>query len=87
MADVKYLVTVDSETGTPKKLELVGDAGEFMEVDLSNLSWDSGNARGISIAVNIYTGDGGADKQAEMKIRDRGGFKFRASQPPPPKPQ
>jgi hypothetical protein len=37
MADVRYLVTVDSETGVLTKLELVGDAEELTEVDLSKL--------------------------------------------------
>jgi hypothetical protein len=38
MADIKYLVTVDSETGDLTKLELVGDAGELTEVKLGQLS-------------------------------------------------
>jgi hypothetical protein len=40
MADVKYLVTVDSETGVVTRLELVGDAGELTEVDLKKLYFE-----------------------------------------------
>ena len=80
MADVKYLVTVDSETGAPTKLELVGDSGELTQVDLSKLSWGGGNTGGVSIVVNIY---GAASVNPQGDVKDRG-FLTRASSPPLP---
>jgi hypothetical protein len=57
MANLKYLMTVDSETGEPTRLQLVGEAGELTDVDLSELSCDGGGKAGggTSIVVNIYT--------------------------------
>lgn len=59
MSDVKYIVTVNSETGEPTKVELIGDAGELTELDLNELphgSVDTRGAGGISVVINIYGG-------------------------------
>jgi len=56
MADVKYFVTVDSETGLTSKIERVGEGGELKEIDLSKLFLDIGNVGGTTIVVNIYGG-------------------------------
>jgi hypothetical protein len=68
MANVKYLMTVDSETGEPTRLQLVGDAGELTDVDLSELSCDGGGKAGggTTIVVNIYA-DGVVDRHAEVR--------------------
>lgn len=58
MADyVKYLLTVDADTGVPVKIEQVGDAGELREVSLSELrpTLSAGSAGG-TVIVNIYAG-------------------------------
>ncbi len=57
MADLKYFMTVDSETGEVTRLQLVGDAGELTDVDLSEVSCDGGGKAGggTSIVVNIFT--------------------------------
>ena len=56
MANLKYLITVDSETGEPIRLQLVGDSGELTDVDLSDLTCEGGGKAGggTSIVVNIY---------------------------------
>jgi len=59
MANVKYLVTVDSETGAATKLERVGESGDLKEIDLSKLFLDIGGFGGTTIVVNIYGGGAG----------------------------
>jgi hypothetical protein len=54
MAEVKYLITVDSETDMTTKLERVGESGELTPVDLSKLSFDFGGVGSAAIVVNIY---------------------------------
>lgn len=87
MGSIKYLVTVDSESGTPTRLEMVGDAGELTEVELSKLFQTSGYAGGVSIAVNIYTGNATVKSQDEEKlvIRDARTQRPVYSNPPPPR--
>ena len=65
MADVKYLMTTDSETGAVTRLELVGEDGELTEVDISALCCDSGSVSSppTSIVVNIYAGGGAPSMQ------------------------
>ncbi len=55
MAISKYVVTVDSETGKPIKLQRMGESGELTDEDLGLLfpARESGGP-GVSIAVNIY---------------------------------
>jgi hypothetical protein len=69
MAHLKYLVTVDSETGEPTKLQLVGDKGELTDVDLSELSWDVGGKAGggTNIVVNIYADGVAVDRHPKVK--------------------
>jgi hypothetical protein len=66
MAEVKYLLTVDSETGEPLRLQLMGDLGELKDVDLSDLTCDGGGKAGggTTINVNIFSGD----RRAEVKV-------------------
>jgi hypothetical protein len=68
MADVKYLITADSETGAVTKLELVGEDGELTDVDISALCCDSGSVASgaTSIVVNIYAGGGGASPSMQI---------------------
>jgi hypothetical protein len=62
MANLKYLITVDSETGEVTKLQLMGEGGELKDVDLSELTCDGGTAGGgTTINVNIFAGDQRAD--------------------------
>ncbi len=87
MAELKYIVTVDSETGAPIKLHLLGDSGELTEMDLSELSWDSGNTGGISVVVNIY-GGASVNPKSEVRVPERGIQKCRFPSPPPvPRPK
>jgi hypothetical protein len=69
MAHVKYLITADSETGEAIRLQLVGDAGELTDVDLSKLSCDDGEkaSGGTSIVVNIYADGVVVDRQPEAR--------------------
>jgi len=67
MASVKYLVTVDSETGRAAKLEKVGDAGELTPVDMSELSFDFGNVGSAGIVVNIYGGGASFAPRGEVQ--------------------
>ena len=90
MADIKYLVTVNSETGTPTKFELVGDAGELTELDLRELSWDCGSAGGtggISVVINI-SGGTGVNPQGGVKVTESGKtlWSFPSPIPRPPSP-
>ncbi len=57
MAEVKYLVTVDEETGETLKVELVGDSGELTEVDLGE-ALRMRPAAAPTYAVNIFMGGG-----------------------------
>jgi hypothetical protein len=84
MSEIKYLVTVDSETGVPTKLQLVGDAGELTELDLSNLSWEGANTGAISVVVNVY-GSGSIVPQGEVKVSEYGARRCRFPSPPPPR--
>ncbi len=54
---VKYLLTVDADTGVPVKIEQVGEAGELREVSLDELrpTLSAGSAGG-TVIVNIYAG-------------------------------
>jgi hypothetical protein len=54
MPELKYLITVNSETGMTTKLERVGESGELTPVDLSKLSFDFGGVGGAAVVVNIY---------------------------------
>lgn len=60
--NLRYLVTVDSTTGVPVKVEQVGEAGDLSEMDLATFSrfWGTGDAgAGTSapqVVVNIFTG-------------------------------
>jgi hypothetical protein len=57
MAITKYIVSVDSDTGKPIKLERMDEEGAVTEVDTSLLFPAHENTGpGVSIAVNIYAG-------------------------------
>jgi hypothetical protein len=56
MAELKYLITVDSVTGIPTKLEKVGEQGDLTPVDLSKVCFDLGDFRPGSVVINIYSG-------------------------------
>jgi hypothetical protein len=87
MGSIKYLVTVDSDSGAPTKLEMVGDAGELTEVELSKLFQSSGYAGGVSIAVNIYTGNATVNRLDEGNIVERDVRKWHQPAPNPPPPR
>ncbi|MBI2214108.1 MAG: hypothetical protein HYU52_10715 [Acidobacteria bacterium] len=54
---VKYLLTVDADTGVPVKIEQVGEAGELREVSMSDLAPAiSPGSAGGTVIVNIYAG-------------------------------
>jgi len=56
---VKYLVTVDADTGIPVKCEQVGDAGQLTEVSMQDLTPQAAPATsGGTVIVNIYAGGG-----------------------------
>lgn len=56
---VKYLVTVDADTGIPMKCEQVGDAGQLTEVSMEDLTPQVSSAStGGTVIVNIYAGGG-----------------------------
>ncbi len=56
---VKYLVTVDADTGVPVKIEQVGDAGQLTEVSMQEVSPQPTPATsGGTVIVNIYAGGG-----------------------------
>ena len=60
MADtVKYLVTVDGETGEVSKVEQMGDAGELTEVPASTFEMAPAAAGCPSYVVNIFMGGEG----------------------------
>jgi hypothetical protein len=77
MANVKYLVTVDAETGAPTRLEFIGEDGDTTEMDVNKITCDCG---GVSIVVNVY---GGA--KGEAKPPERINPVCRFPQPPRPK--
>jgi len=70
MANVKYLVTVDSETCTATKLERVGESGDLEEIDLCKLFFDIGNVGGTAIVVNIYGGGAAVSPKGPVKLTD-----------------
>lgn len=49
MAETKYLITVDSETGVPTKVEKLDEGGEPTPIDLSKLSLDVTDAAAPAI--------------------------------------
>jgi hypothetical protein len=51
----KYLLTVDSETGSPVKIEHMGEAGELTEVPLENLRVLDPSLPAPQV-VNVYIG-------------------------------
>jgi len=54
---IKYLLTVDADTGIPVKIEQVGEAGELREVSMSELQPAITPASaGGTVIVNIYAG-------------------------------
>lgn len=56
---VKYLVTVDADTGIPVKCEQVGDAGQLTEVSMQDLTPQvAAPPSGGTVIVNIYAGGG-----------------------------
>ncbi|MCM2317128.1 MAG: hypothetical protein NDJ92_18435 [Thermoanaerobaculia bacterium] len=56
---VKYLVTVDADTGIPVKCEQVGDAGQLTEVSMQDVTPQVAvPSAGGTVIVNIYTGGG-----------------------------
>jgi hypothetical protein len=75
MAELKYLITVDSETGVPTKLEKVGESGELTPIDLRKVSFDLTNVGGTSIIVNIYGSAATVAPQKDVvKLTDGGDF-------------
>lgn len=52
---VKYLLTVESETGAPVKIELMGEAGELTEVPLEDLQIGRG-MHSTPQVVNVFFG-------------------------------
>ncbi len=70
MASVKYLVTVDSETGTATRLERIGESGDLEEMDLSRLSLDIGHVGAAPIVVNIYGSGAAVSPKNAVKLRD-----------------
>ena len=56
---VKYLVTVDADTGVPVKCEQVGEAGQLTEVSMQDLTPRvAAPSTGGTVIVNIYAGGG-----------------------------
>lgn len=56
---VKYLVTVDADTGIPVKCEQVGEAGQLTEVSMQDLTPQVASpSSGGTVIVNIYAGGG-----------------------------
>jgi hypothetical protein len=84
MASVKYLVTVDSETGVPTKFELVGESGELTDLDLNKLSWECnhGGTGGISLVINIY-GGASVSPHGAVRLSESGETLFRFPSPKP----
>jgi hypothetical protein len=70
MANIKYLVTVDSETGTATKLERVGESGDLEEIDLSKFFLDIGNVGGTPVVANIYGGGAAVSPKGAVKLTD-----------------
>jgi hypothetical protein len=58
MSILKYLLSVDASTGEAVKLELLGEAGDLSEVDLSQLGTHSPPPGAPSVVVNIFAGLG-----------------------------
>jgi hypothetical protein len=58
MSILKYLLSVDSATGEAIKLELLGEAGDLSEVDLSQLGTYFHPPGAPSVVVNIFAGPG-----------------------------
>jgi hypothetical protein len=57
--NLRYLVTVDSASGAPVKVELLGQAGDLSEVDMASFlrGLGSGGAGAPpNIVVNIFAG-------------------------------
>lgn len=56
---VKYLVTVDADTGVPVKCEQVGEAGQLTEVSMQDLTPPvAAPSTAGTVIVNIYAGGG-----------------------------
>jgi hypothetical protein len=83
MAEAKYLITVNSETGIPTKLEKLGEDGELTPVDLSKISFDSGNLGGASVVINIYSGGATVAPKGFVKVTDGDDFCIRFPCEPP----
>ena len=70
MANIKYLLTVDSESCMATKLERVGESGELKEIDLSKVCFDVGNVGGAAIVVNIYGGGAAVTPKSAVKFTE-----------------
>lgn len=55
---VKYLLTVDAQSGVAVKIEQVGEAGELTEMPLSGLRSAAPGTAAAPPVVNIYIGGG-----------------------------
>jgi hypothetical protein len=76
---VKYLLTVDAQSGVAVKIEQVGEAGELTEMPLSGLSLTAPGGAVAPPVVNIYVGGGVPGQGPAVRVA--------ASEPAAPSPE
>lgn len=73
---LRFLVTVDSTSGAPVKVEQVGQAGDLSEVDLASFLRSLGAGSGGTgappqVVVNIYTSGSGPGASVVTQAPER----------------
>ncbi|HTY84166.1 MAG TPA: hypothetical protein VMB19_08095 [Silvibacterium sp.] len=87
MGEVKYLITVNSETGVIARIEKLGQSGEVTPVDLSKLSIDLSGVGGAAIVVNIYNSGAAVEQKGAVNtVKLTDGEDFCICFPPPKPP-